>query len=154
MVVWWLVWWYGGGIWFGPVWICALANNQHDVLPALAAAIYCPLSATTGGHAECRAARLKVTRVTPMTSLVCVFSKPMEDLPVHPCARMIASFLRRIGYSVAGEDEGEDLLFCLHDYRAEPDYFDCRHDGKRGCVRAFYRWGTEWDDPRLHGGRW
>ena len=92
----------------------------------------------------------------------------MDDLPLpeslvptirafvapHPCAVMIADFYQRIGYCVPGDEEGEDLRFCLHDYRAEPDYFDCRHDGKRGCVRAFYRWGTEWDDPRLHGGRW
>ena len=61
---------------------------------------------------------------------------------------MIADFMSRIGYN---DDEG--IIFCLEDYRAEPDYFDARHDGKRGCVKAFYGWGTEFDDLRLHGGR-
>ncbi len=67
--------------------------------------------------------------------------------PVHPCAKMIAAFLDRIGYN---DDEG--MRFCIMDYRAAPDYFDSRCDGKRGCVRAFYRWLGP-DDPRLHGGR-
>ena len=39
------------------------------------------------------------------------------------------------------------------DYIKEPDYFDARFNGKRGCVRAFYKWRSEIDDPRLHGGR-
>ena len=68
--------------------------------------------------------------------------------PVHPCAKMVANFMDRIGYN---DEEG--ITFCLEDYRAEPDYFDARHDGKRGCVKAFYGWGTEVDDFRLHGGR-
>lgn len=76
--------------------------------------------------------------------------------PVHPCAAIVSDFYQRIGYagyvSGLGEEE-EDLFFCLADYKAEPDYFDVRHDGKRGCVPAFYRWGQEWNDPRLHGGR-
>ena len=68
--------------------------------------------------------------------------------PVHPCATLIADFMRRIGYN---DEDG--ILFLLEDYRQEPDYFDARHDGNRGCVNSFYGWGKEWDDPRLHGGR-
>ena len=71
-----------------------------------------------------------------------------EFRPVHPCAKMLSDFMARMGYN---DEEG--IIFCLEDYRAEPDYFDARHDGKRGCVKAFYGWGTEFDDPRLHGGR-
>jgi hypothetical protein len=61
---------------------------------------------------------------------------------------MIADFMRRIGYN---DDEG--IRFALNDYKAEPDYFDSEHDGVRGCVRAFYAWGDELGDQRLHGGR-
>ena len=68
--------------------------------------------------------------------------------PAHPCAKMVADFMDRIGYN---DEQG--ITFCLEDYRAEPDYFDARHDGRRGCVKAFYGWGTEFDDARLHGGR-
>ena len=76
--------------------------------------------------------------------------------PVHPCAVAIRDFYKRIGY--AGVDNGigeedECLWFCLADYKAEPDYFDTKHDGKRGCVKAWYRWGDETNDPRCHGGR-
>lgn len=118
------------------------------------------MSLHAGAHAVLSRYSAPPARVTPMTSLVCVFSKPMEDLPeglhalihefrpVHPCAKMIASFLDRIGYN---DEEG--ICFCLTDYKQEPDYFDSRYDGKRGCVRAFYGWGDEWNDARLHGGR-
>lgn len=68
--------------------------------------------------------------------------------PIHPCAKMIADFMARMGYN---DDEG--ICFCMEGYRAEPDYFDGKHEGKRGCVKAFYSWGAEFDDPRLHGGR-
>ena len=71
-----------------------------------------------------------------------------EFRPEHACAKMVADFMDRIGYN---DDEG--IIFCLEDYRAEPDYFDTRQDSNRGCVKAFHNWGTEFDDPRLHGGR-
>ena len=77
-----------------------------------------------------------------------------ELRPRRPTAVMIEDFYRRIGYSGHGSgtgEEDEDLLWCLSDYKAEPDYFDARHDGKRGCVRAFYGWGDECSDMRLHG---
>ena len=75
--------------------------------------------------------------------------------PVHPCATAIKNFYKRIGYAGSGRGVGEEerLWFCLADYRAEPDYFDSRHDRKGRCVEAFYRWGDEFGDPRLHGGR-
>ena len=69
-----------------------------------------------------------------------------ELRPRHPCAVIIADFMRQIGYN---DEEG--MWFCLNDYKAEPDYFDARHDGKRGCVRSFYGWGDEFSDMRLHG---
>ena len=79
----------------------------------------------------------------------------IRDLrPRHPTAVMIEDFYRRIGYSGHGSgtgEEDEDLLWCLSDHRAAPDYFDSKHDGKRGCVRAFYGWGDELSDMRLHG---
>lgn len=76
--------------------------------------------------------------------------------PVHPCAAMVRDFYTRIGYSGpddGGDGEAENLPWCLEDYRHEPDYFDVKHDGKRGCVPSFYGFGDEWDDPRVHGGR-
>ncbi len=79
-----------------------------------------------------------------------------EFRPVHPCAVAIKDFYKRIGYAGVDNGVGEEeewLWFCLADYRAEPDYFDSRHDMKRGCVRAWYRWGDETNDPRRHGGR-
>ena len=88
-------------------------------------------------------------REIKMENLPEVLQAHIHELrPVHPCAKMIASFLNRIGYN---DDEG--MRFCLEDYRQEPDYFDSQYDGKRGCVSAFYGWGEEWNDPRLHGGR-
>ncbi len=80
----------------------------------------------------------------------------LSFVPPHHCATLIADFFKRIGYSGHKKgisEEDEDISFCLADYRAEPDFFDCRHDARRGCVRAFYDWGDERDDPRLHGGR-
>ena len=68
--------------------------------------------------------------------------------PVHPCAKMVADFMARISYN---DEKG--IGFCMADYKAEPDFFDARHDGKRGCAESWYRFGAEWDDPRLHGGR-
>ena len=77
------------------------------------------------------------------------FQAPLHEFrPVHPCAKMVADFMSRIGYN---NEEG--ITFCSEDYRAEPDYFDARHDGQRGCVKASYGWGSEFDDPRIHGGR-
>ena len=79
-----------------------------------------------------------------------------ELRPVHPCAAAIKDFYERIGYAGVDNGVGEEdecIGFCLADYRAEPDYFDVRHDGKRGCVKAWYDWGDECSDPRLHGGR-
>ena len=77
-----------------------------------------------------------------------------ELRPRHPTAVIVADFYRRIGYSGHGSGTGEEdecLWFCLADYKAEPDHFDARHDGKRGCVSAFYGWGDECSDMRLHG---
>ena len=69
-----------------------------------------------------------------------------ELRPRHPCACMIADFMRRIGYN---DEEG--ISFALEDYRSEPDVFDSAHDGARGCVPSFYGWGDECSDMRLHG---
>ena len=76
--------------------------------------------------------------------------------PVRPTAEVVRDFYARIGYAGFENGIGEEdecLWFCFADYEAEPDYFDARHDGRRGCVAAFYRWGDECSDPRLHGGR-
>ena len=70
----------------------------------------------------------------------------LHDLKV----KAINQLKPNVGFAYNDE---EGIVFCLCDYRAVPDYFDSRHDGKRGCVRSFYSWGDETNDPRLHGGR-
>jgi hypothetical protein len=103
----------------------------------------------------------------------------MENLPpelqdhinsyrqVHPLADIMSAFIKRIQFSPCSPLEKRPCCCCLDplhcgdcepftfavlEYRSEPDYFDNPH-GNRACVRAFYGWGSEVSDMRLHGSR-
>ena len=105
-----------------------------------------------------------------------LISKIREYRPVHPTARVMRAFIERLRWEpcnpLAERLCGccEDSTWCrdcegfagfaIHDYRAEPDWFDGPY-GDRAMTRRFYRWGSDnfWTgrpdicDPRLHGGR-